>query len=53
LIDCEATGPEFINGLAKLKPFLDIPAASAAISMAALHSPWTFPANALKAKSAF
>mgnify|MGYP001578203551 FL=1 len=32
---------------------LDIGATSAAISKAALHSPWTFPANALRAKSAF
>jgi len=53
LIDCEATGPEFLAGLEKLKPFLDIPAASLAISKAALHSPWSFPANALKAKDAF
>ena len=53
LIDCEATGPEFLAGLEKLKPMLDVGAASIAISKAALHSPWTFPANALRAKSAF
>lgn len=53
LIDCEATGPEFLAGIEKLKPMLDVAAATKAISKAALHSPWTFPANALHAKSAF
>ena len=53
LIDCEATGPEFLAGVEKLKPMLDIGAATLAISKAALHSPWSFPANALHAKSSF
>jgi hypothetical protein len=53
LLDCEATGPEFLAGLEKLQPMLDIGATTAAISKAALHSPWTFPANIARAKSAF
>jgi len=53
LIECEATGPEFLAGLEKLKPMLDAAATTAAISKATLHNPWSFPANIVHAKSAF
>ncbi len=53
ITDCEATGPEFVEGIKKLMPLTDIAAASNAITMATLHSPWTFPMNLVRAKSAF
>jgi hypothetical protein len=53
ITDCEATGPEFLEGIKKLAPLTDISAASSAITMATLHSPWTFPMNLVRAKSAF
>jgi hypothetical protein len=53
LEDCEATGPAFIAGVNKLMPLADVSAASAAITKATLHNPWTFPKNLLNAKSYF
>jgi len=53
LLDCEATGPEFLSGLERLRPMLDFTATSANIAKATLHSPWSFPANIVHAKSAF
>lgn len=53
LNDCEATGPEFKEGVIKMFPLLDTAAASAAIAKATLHNPWSFPKNLYSAKSAF
>mgnify|MGYP001566163054 CR=1 FL=1 len=53
LNDCEATGPEFKEGIKKMMPLTDVAAASAAITKATLHSPWTFPKNLYTAKSSF
>lgn len=53
LNDCEATGPEFKQGVMKMMPLLDVVAASSAITKATLHNPWTFPKNLISAEFAY